>query len=105
MLKWYSKLYIGENARKHQGQIITAVEDRRYQKDIYLLTLPLNPKNTMEIVPASNLIQKTVYNRTPMIFGVAEGYEEASELVRNIIQETYTATQTTDVASYLNSKE
>lgn len=105
MLTWYKDLYVGKMAKRHQGRIITNVEDRRFQSRVYLITLPVNTKNTLEIVPSSNLLQSIVYNRTPMIIGIAEGYDEAMAMVTAIIQETYAETKTTDVASYLKSKE
>lgn len=104
MLTWYKKLYVGDNAKKRKDRIIRRVNHRKFQMEVYLITLASNPDNLLEIVPAEQLIQKIVYRRCPMIVGLAVGYWEALELVQRIVAETYETQGNTDVRGYLQDK-
>ncbi|NCB92149.1 MAG: hypothetical protein EOM40_06200 [Clostridia bacterium] len=101
MLKWYKKLYIGDNAKKRQQKIIWRVNHGKVQFDIYLVTLAVNPANLLEIVSANQLLQKTIRRRCPMIVGLADGYDEAVGLVQKIVEETYQTQGDADVRRYL----
>lgn len=103
MLKWYKKLYIGDNAKKKASKIIWKVNHKKPQFDIYLITLAANPSNLLEIISANQLLQKTPRRLCPMIVGLADGYEEAVELVQQVIEMTYREQGNTDVRRYLES--
>lgn len=104
MLKWYKKLYIGDNAKKKASSVIRKIEKGKLVFDIYLVTLASNEENLMEIIQANQLLQKAVRRRCPMIVGLADGYGEALELVQKIIEETYHSQKDTDVRRYLKNR-
>ena len=104
MLKWYKKLYIGDNAKKKAPSVIKKVNQGKLQYDIYLITLASNEKNLLEIIQANQLLQKTLRNLCPMIVGLAAGYAEALEIVERIVEETYQKQGDTDVRRYLNER-
>ena len=104
MLKWYKKLYIGDNAKKKVPSVIKKVNQGKLQYDIYLITLASNEKNLLEIIQANQLIQKTLRKLCPMIVGMASGYGEALEVVEKIVEETYLKQGDTDVRRYLNDR-
>lgn len=104
MLKWYKKLYIGDNAKKKAPSVIKKVNQGKLQYDIYLITLASNEKNLLEIIQANQLVQKTLRKLCPMIVGMASGYEEALEVVEKIVEETYLKQGDTDVRRYLNDR-
>lgn len=71
---------------------------------IYLLTLSDNPDNILEILPVVSLKQKAVYHRCPTIVGMANGKEEAMELVRSIVGEIYQKTGSFCLEEYLKNR-
>ena len=89
MLNWSKNLYYGEQAKKKATRIRWRVEHRRPQYEVYLITLAQNPENQLEIIGANQMLQKTVYRRCPEIIGIACGYGEALELVRQLAEATY----------------
>lgn len=104
MLKWYKKLYIGDNSKKKAPAVIKKVNQGKLQFDIYLITLASNEKNLLEIIQANQLTQKTLRKLCPMIVGLAAGYTEALEVVEKIIEETYQKQGNTDVRRYLEER-
>ena len=54
----------------------------------------------MDIIPAAMLLQKSFYGICPKIIGMANGKDEALEMVRSLIEEIYTETGTFQVAEY-----
>jgi hypothetical protein len=105
MLKWYKKLYTGDNVKKNIRKIIWKVNHGRMQFDIYLVTRASNPENLLEIISAKQLLQKNIRRLCPEIVGVAGGYEEAVELVRQIVEETYHEQGDMDVRRYLCNRQ
>ena len=58
---------------------------------VWLLTLPSNQQNNLDVIPADLLLQPAVRRNCPMIVGLAVSREEAFELVEAIALETYRA--------------
>ena len=57
MLKWYKKLYIGDNAKKKADVYMRKIDQGRFLFDIYLITLASNEKNLLDIISANQLLQ------------------------------------------------
>lgn len=104
MLKWYKKLYIGDNAKKKADVYMRRINQGKISFDIYLITLASNEKNLLDIISANQLLQKTVRRRCPMIVGLANGYGEAVELVQQIAEETYHRQNDADIRRYLKER-
>ena len=104
MLKWYKKLYIGDNAKKKAKATVRKLNQGRLVLSFYVITLASNEKNLLDFFPASQLKQKAFRSSCPMIVGLAEDYEEAMQLVQNIIKETYESQGNTDVRTYLTNR-
>lgn len=105
MLKWSKNLYYGEQAKKKATRIRWRVEHRRPQYEVYLITLAQNPENQLEITEANQLLQKTVYRRCSEIIGIACGYGEALELVRQLAETTYRKQKNGDIRHYLSGQQ
>ena len=58
MLKWYRNLYIGHNAEKKAKKLIKKINHGAGVLDVYLVTLAVNPENSLEIISANQLMQK-----------------------------------------------
>lgn len=102
MLTWYRHLYVGEKAKKQVRRTMVRINRRKPTPGVYLLTLPHNGKNVMEIVSTSVLMQEKAHMRCPQVIGIARGKEEAYVLMQRILMETYVNTGDFHVEAYLN---
>ena len=91
-MKWYNNLYVGKNAKRRKHKIIMNTIRRKPQIGIYLITLPVNSANSLEIYPSYILIQKYYQKKNMMIVGISEGYDEALEIMQEIIMDCYNET-------------
>ncbi len=104
MLKWYPHLYISDRTRKSAKRLIRRINRGKPTRDVYVLTYPTNDCNVMDIVPSSVLMQKVVRSSCPKIIGLARGREEAYELMKQILQETYDKNGNFHVQEYLEDR-
>ncbi len=104
MLTWYVHLYVGEKVKKQVRRTMGRINRRKPTPGVYLLTLPHNRKNIMEIVPTSVLLQETAHVRCPRVIGIARGREEAYVLMQRILKDTYADTGNFQVEAYLGHR-
>lgn len=105
-LVWYKTLYVGDTVKKKADRIRKRMDRKKYQPgDIKVITLASNPQNLLDIVSANELLQPYLRKNCPPIVGLANGQQEAMELVRRIVEETYRQRKDTNVREYLNSRE
>lgn len=100
-MKWYDKLYLTDSVRKRAGQIKWRISHNAGTLDVYVIAFASNPENLLDIIPAWEIMQKHYPKKKMKIIGLAGGWEDALELVRCIIDETYQNTGNTDVWTYL----
>lgn len=104
-MKWYRDLYLGERVKKKAGRIRWKVEHNAGQLGIYLLTLPANKHNLLDIIPASDLVQKAYPKRELFVIGIEKGYENAAYMAASVVMEVYEKTGGFDVAAYIQKRE
>ena len=97
MVNWYKNLYVGDTAKKKQKKWMRRIENKKAVPGVWLLTLPSNQQNNLDVIPADLLLQPAVRRNCPMIVGLAVSREEAFELVEAIALETYRETGLRDV--------
>lgn len=100
-MKWYRRLYIGENARKDRYRIVGKVKWKRPQHDSYLITLPSNEQNLLDIYPANAMLWRYFRRSDIFVLGIAKGYDEATELACRIVEEVYRNTGAFDIRGYI----
>lgn len=103
-MKWYPNLYVGKSAKRRQRRIIRKLKTNAGMLNVYLITLAANGRDLFDIISSSYLQQKALRRNLPMVVGIACGYEEAVELVTEIIQEVYRETKDVQVRAYLMEK-
>lgn len=104
-MKWYKKLYVSESIGKKANRIKWRIDHNAGTVSVYVIALSSNPDNLLDIIPAWNLMQAHYPRENVRIIGLARGYDEALELVRVIVDETYQSTSGVDVRSYLRQRE
>ncbi|MCI8274349.1 MAG: hypothetical protein HFI66_01825 [Lachnospiraceae bacterium] len=98
-IRWYRSLYLGEGARDKK-HILNKLEGGLHPR-LYLLVLPSNRSNVLELLPQPVLSQAH-YKKIPLyVVGAAWTKREAMELAGRIVMDAYRITGKTDVAAYL----
>lgn len=106
-MKWYNRLYIGESVSNKVDRLKWKIDHNVPSLrtiEVHLITFASNPKNLLDIVPARELLQKAYPKKNMHVIGIAGNYDEAIDLVQEIIQETVQATGNVDVWNYLKEE-
>lgn len=101
-MEWYKNLYLGEAAAKKHYKLLRRI-NKRHLSNAYVITLPSNEENILDIYSYNELLQKHYDDRSMFVVGLACGKDEAMELTRDIIQDVYSSTGTFDVRKYVMS--
>lgn len=103
-MKWYRKLYLGENAAKSKYKAFGRIRSNKFSFDTYLITLSSNTDNLLDIIPADMLLQPYFKKHKSDIYvvGLADGKDEAFMVVRDIIDDVYSNTGAFGIREYLN---
>ena len=103
-MKWYKDMFLGNIDAKEAKKVIKQIKLNKYVPDLYIISFAANSFDLLDIVPAWQLCQKDYPKDQLQIIGLAYGKEESTELVRQIIDESYQVTGHTDVRRYLKGK-
>ena len=98
-MKFYKNLYVGEtikDVKKVKRKLILNAG----QMGIYVITL-CKGKDQLEIYHCVFLQQKYYRKNPPYIIGIANGYDEAVEIVRQIAMEAYECNGNCDLKKYI----
>ena len=96
-MKWYRNLYVSDSIGDKANRIKWKINHNAGTISVYVIAFASNSQNLLDIIPALELMQMK-------IIGLAKGYEDALELVRTIIDETYQNTGDVDVWKYLKEE-
>lgn len=101
---WYDKLYVGESIVHKTNMVKWKIRHNAGQINIYVIALPSNRANLLDIIPAQELMQKAYPKKNLYIVGLAKGYDEAIELAASIVDEVYRQTGAFAITDYLMKK-
>ncbi len=104
-MKYYYNLYLDDYTSIKKEEIIQNLENKKWQFEIYLVTLSKNDKNHLEIYNSALLLQKSMVDKELLVVGITKGYDEAVESVEIIIKEVYDNTKGTDIRNYILEKQ
>ena len=104
-MKWYEYLYVGESIRHKANKIKWKIRHNAGQINIYVITIASNPQNLLDIIPAQELMQKAYPKKDMLVIGLAQGMDEAYEIVTQIIDEVYQMTGAFHILPYLQAKK
>ena len=83
-MRYYKHLYLTEGLEKKKEKIIRKLEAGKLQPGVHVITF----------------LEQELF-----VVGITKGYDEAVELVEQIVQEVYDQTGTCDIRSYILEKE
>lgn len=104
-MRYYKHLYVAESLKKKQKKIISRLNKRKFQLEIHLLVFPETENNQLEIINPNLLLQKNYPEKDYFVVGIAKGFEEALEILEEIVQTVYNETRGADIRSYILNKE
>ena len=101
----YYQIYFSEQLQKKKARILRKLKQNRIQPGIYLIVFEQKEKSTLEFFPSLLLKQKRFCLENHMVVGIASGYDEALEMVRDMTDQVYQKTGGTDVCAYLRKEQ
>ena len=104
-MRWYHKLYEGEKAKEKRYSIIRKVWERKLQISGYVITVPSNGNNVLDIYPAYVLLLPYYKESDILIVGIAADYSEAVEVAGKIVVDMYREIGKPDIREFLKARE
>lgn len=89
---WYSRLYVGDKAKRHLFSIVRSIREKKYRPGVFVITPPSNGNNILDIYPGYMLLLESAREEELTILGIADGYQEALVLAGTIVEEMYKKT-------------
>jgi hypothetical protein len=100
-MKWYRNLYVGESIAENSEKVKRKILRGALQVQIYVITLPSNQQNLLDIIPVREIQQKYYPKRDLYVIGLAKGREEAEQVATELLSEVYFKTGGFDLQAYL----
>ncbi|WP_143147860.1 hypothetical protein [Parasporobacterium paucivorans] len=100
-MNWYKDLYVGEGAAEIKNLIVRNIKKHKPQTGVYVLTLPENTSETLDIYHAITLLGKEDMNPDVWIIGIALGKKESYEVMEKIVMDCYSQTGSFNVHNYI----
>lgn len=104
-MRYYKHLYLAEGLAKKKEKIIRKLDANKLQMNIHVIVLAGNEKNQLEIYNSMIFLQPDFPQDDFLVVGIAKGYEDAIEIVEEIVQEVYNETKGADIRSYILERE
>ncbi len=104
-MRYYKYLYTGESLEKKKEKIISKLSKEKFQAGIFLIVLSGEEKNQLEILNSNLLLQKYYPQKDYLVVGIAKGFDEALEILEEIVQKVYNETKGAEIRSYILNKE
>jgi hypothetical protein len=101
----YYRLYVSESLKEKKARILRRLKKNRLQPGLYLLAFEKRERPTLEIFLSLLLKQELLRKKEWMIVGIASGYDEALELVRDLTEQVYQNTGGTDICAYVLNEQ
>lgn len=103
MIVWNSRLYIGSSIKKKQLRVMKKLEEGKFLKGIYCITLAENEENLFDIIDAMEFVYPHYKSISIHIVGIAGSSDEAEELLKTIVEDVYRETGELAIRKYFTS--
>ena len=102
---WYDDLFLGKSiSPRRKKRIIRKVKRRSIFGAEYLLTLPANSDNLLDIINIRVIRQRYYPKKELVVIGLAGNYEEALLLAGEIISGIYAVSGNFNVCDFFEQK-
>lgn len=102
---WNNHLYVGESVSLKLQKLKWRINHNAGVLGVYLISLASNPDNLLDIIPSTDLKLLGYPKRFLHIIGIAGSYDEAVELVIQIVNDTMKAQGDLDVRGFLEEDQ
>ncbi len=89
MFEWSGKLYMDDKVRKNPAKYKKLAESGKLLRHCYLITLPMNEKNCMDIYSTREFWFQYYQKRTLKVIGIASSRDSAEELICEMVRDIY----------------
>lgn len=100
-MEFYRRLFFGPQIKKRRKEILWKLRHQKPLHNIFLLTLPSNQQNLLDILPANLLLQSYYKRQDLFIIGVGKGRDETLELLRAFVERVYEETGDVKITDYI----
>ena len=80
---------MGDRAGRHRARVLMGIRERKLMPDTYVITLPQSGNHILDIRPVMLLTEEERKAEDFLVLGVAQGYGEACEVVRTMVDDMY----------------
>ena len=102
LLEYHPKLYLGDSiSEKKLDRIKKKLENKPLTTGVFLITMSRNSYDQLDIFSARLLVQRYYTKNPPYVVGIAGNYEEAVEMVEQLVQECLKARGDCALKEYL----
>lgn len=100
-IKCYCNLYVSAILKNRKNKILTDWMNQKFQPGIFVITLSQGEQNHLEFFSAVFLQQHFYDEKKLFVVGIADGYTDAVELVRQITEDVLEQSGGTDIRTYI----
>lgn len=104
-VRWCDNLYVSDSVKDKKDTFINRINNHKLCFETYIITLPSNPSNLLDIYNANTLLQPYYQRQDMTAVGLALGKDEAYEVVRRIVADMYSSAQGFDVLKFFNIRQ
>lgn len=104
-MKFYCDLYVSECWRRKKAKIIKKLKENRVQPQVYVVALAQGGQNELEFFSSILLKQHVFDNADIFVVGIADGYDEALAMVRDIVEEVYNTAGDAGLRTYIMNRQ
>lgn len=101
-MQWAKRLYVSERAAAKKNRIMWKANHGAGMLSVYFIALASNEQNLFDIFHAAHLKQRAFYRQNPHIVGIALSYNEALELLEQMVGDIYRETGALRVREYFS---
>lgn len=104
-IKFSDRLFLGTRAEERETEIRRALRKGAWFPGLFLITYPLNEAEQLDIIEAKYLRNDIILRTLPPVVGLAVGKREAYEVIAQIASDTFQATGSCDMKTYLRQTD
>lgn len=87
MMRWYRGMYLSDSVKGRAKKIREDMEKGVFPQKVWVVSIPIGEKDQLDIRRASSLQWHGLWNRIPMIVGLAGSQSEAFALIGRIAKD------------------
>lgn len=104
-VKFYCDLYVSQGWQKKKSTLKKKLKKKKLLPTTYVIALSQGSRNQLEFF-SSVLLHQHVFNSAEVfVVGIADGYEEAVYLVKQMTDKVYRETGTADIRRFIVERQ